>query len=485
MKKELLISSLLLTAVPVVANAEGQFATLKTKEACTNKTPEGKSHSAPYFSADCKTLYVLPSTKLPTLVVSPYFTGPLGVCKRYQIDDEIASSYKEDNKDLKEYIKVLNNKRTELAKESPQNTSAIESINAQLAKASQELKENNLEIKNIFEPYNRMLAVRAKIEVESDIMSEREAFAEVNKGLAVAPATITDSVLAIQKIDPSDTSLLKANFPGTILSDDAARKLNYNNQNVTLVSMNGGLSGVVDLSATTYCDAVLRKDVPDFSTDPKTLASIFNSAIALNLDYKVSVQVGTDVTLTSSVNSDFQEKLIQNTTQKSIYEISGLRERTIKGGIFNNLKITMDDGGVDLSYEDLFFKKGSSVIESFLKPLIGQFIENYFEQIENSNKEYKIFKEMPLAEVAVAAPGTTIERGPDQQVCETHKSGLFGWGRTTSCNNIPTYVTVNHDAIINMTQEQKEIITRENTAQFHANTTVFIRHNSLFGQVNK
>lgn len=495
MKTELIISTLFLFNLSTLEAAglpiEGQFATLKPHGNCDVIQPtDGKSHNSIYFSKDCSTAYVLPSLNMKKFIFTPYMTADTGICQRLA--------------QVQESLKGIDAKVVALDDLISKTQVKIESNDDPAKKAFLEEKvvffknQKNTILKEkttMLDPFYDTRALRTQIRVESDIMDEVAAYQQANLKpgsdaskiypTRFSPAIIDDSILEISLQDKKGIqgrTVLNVDFPGVAYFRSENEEKNLFNKNATLLEMNGSMSGIVDLSAVTFCSALTdpSKLVPN---DVKALTSIFESAVALNLQYKVRVQSGIKVSLNSSISThDFLNKFSDKIT-KTVYSRSEILGTLIEGDVINSLDIQLDDKGSSVELGKLLTTEDEKNVSeaNVVAPLISKFIKTYLDQVEAKLENLGLINVISDARAKEIAATTTTEVGSVTTICST-KSSWFGFSKSTSCHATPIFVQVNHDGVSNLIRSNTDSSTIENHMNLETNQTTYIRHSSTFGK---
>ena len=493
MKRNLILSSVLMLGQIVnvkAAPAEGQFAVLKPDYACTVNVPAGRSSSQVYFSKDCQTAYVLPSLNMKKTIIKPYFTADYGICNRFNQTVESLNDVDDQKKIVKANIKLLQAKYA-----TADDSASQESIKKRLDYFKSALLDLDNETETALRPFGKMAALRAQIRVESDMMEELAAFQAANLDTPVgningivypirfAPAQIETSLLAISAADKSDLrnqSVLKIDFPGTRFTPAASEKADYP-ADATLINMNGSMSGIVDISAMTYC-SVLKKNSEEFSNDESKMIEIFNSAVALNNEFHVKVQAGVKVKLTSEVKTiDFLNK-VEKSVRNELYTRDVFQAAMISGKILNDLKIEVDDKGVELDLAKVIF---SDEIDSNLEnlnpvvPLINKFISNHLKLVEAKLKSLGLLAELTKDDFVEKQAAITTEVHHYESICSSKRS-LFK--KSTSCSLQPVYMQVVHSGFSKARSEVADSSVIQQSMTFETNQTTTVKHTSTFGR---
>lgn len=488
MKTTLAISTILLSQMTYFSNpsiaSEGQFATLKPEKSCSIVVPEGKHHSPVYFSKDCQTAYILPSLKMKQIVSSPYLTADKGICQRYQ--NTIDSVFVLD-KSISYYKKLIKKLRTNLADETDENK--IISLKNKLEVLTKAYNEEINEKNDAFSIYEDTKALRAKITVESDVMDEVAAFQLANLNqldlknnttfpTRFVPASINESFLAISLKDekanansPKGRSVLNINFPGlqsTLTSD-----------NSKLIMMNGSMSGIIDLSATSLCGAITTPD-KIIENNEEHLKKIINNSIALNLDYKVKVQAGIKVNMKSSIQTKEFLNNFSNQIMNSAYTRTELLSQLIEGNVLNKLEIYTDDKGEAVDNMLFMIEKHDSEEKiDAISPIIMSFIKSYFDDIEEKLDSLGLTKKIDEKKALELKSIQTNEISGYTDIC-SKTSSFFGLKKSYKCTSTPVYVQVNHDALSKIIRENTDNSSITKEVVIEKNQTIQINHSSTF-----
>ena len=490
MKKELILLTLVNLSSPIFAQtgpADGQFPVLKPRNACEVIVPSGKNRSQVYFSQDCQTAYILPSTKMAKTVLKPYLLVDNRICNEYSDTFEMLREMKPAMKELRTYIFELNKQLKDLSDE---NTMRITSEKIKYFSSQLEVLEKNK--KDSLSRFSNIHAVRAQIRVETDIMSEVSAFQEANKGIVgtngsvvptrFVPAHITKSILAISpkdnEIEPEGRSTLKVSFPGIKYNPQENEKNEFDGD-AHLVEMNGSMSGVVDLSATTYCSNVFNQKMSYLDQD-QNLKTIFDSAVAINMAYQVPVQAGIRLFMNYHLSTkDFLASMRSNIVN-TVYSRDEFFGQMIEGDVLNGLEIQVDDKGLEFDLSQILLGQGEEDAEKevgTLGLLIGKFITEYMDAVESKLTKLNLLEKVPAEKAKEIAARTSSEIGGYQTTCKS-KSNWFKSSK--SCNTSPIYVTVNHAGISNFLKNVTDTSTISNKVIFESNQTTTVKHNSTF-----
>lgn len=493
MKRSLILSSVLMLGNVVhseAVEAVGQFAVLKPDYACTVNVPKGRSSSQVYFSKDCQTAYVLPSLNMRKTIIKPYFTADYGICNRYNQTIESLDSVDDQKKSVKATIKSLQAKYA-----AADDSGTQESLKIRLDYFKNALADLDRESEMVLRPFAKTAALRAQIRVESDMMEELSAFQAINIDAPVgnvngiiypvrfAPAQIESSLLAISAVDKSEIghqSVLKIDFPGTRYVPSALDKGDYPSD-ATLINMNGSMSGIVDISAMTYCSA-LKKASEEFSNQEDKMVEIFNSAVALNNEFQVKVQAGVKVKMISEIKTeDFLNK-VERSVRNELYTRDVFQAAMISGKILNDLKIQVDDKGVELDLAKVIFTDElDSNLENLnpIVPLINKFISNHLKLVESKLKSLGLLAELTKDEFVEKQAAITSELHHYESICSSKRS-LFK--KSTSCSLQPVYMQVVHSGFSRARSEVQDSSVVSQTMTFETNQTTTVKHTSTFGR---
>lgn len=486
MKKSLVLSAVLLMSQGAFAEAGGQFAVLKPDFACTVNPPHGSSSSQVYFSKDCQTAYILPSLNMKKTVLKPYYTADIGICNRYQQTIESISETDAEIKKIKKVISGLREKMSQMTDEA-----LTRSLQDKITYFTQSAAELRAEKDSALDPFYNTRAMRAQVRVESDIMDEVAAFQlanlnAVSTGKLVyptrfAPAQITDSLLAISAIDNTGgKTVLKVDFPATRYVPSIEEKNDYP-AGTTLLNMNGSMSGIVDLSAVTYCRA-LENTSHNFATEEEKMIEIFKTAVALNADYKVKVQAGVKLHMKSSINSkDFLSQMNKK-VENTLYTRNVFYGALVSGGLMNNLVIEVDDKGVEINLADVIFSENTDIAVENLSPivpLINKFIANHLKMVENKLLSLNVLTLLSEEQFVEKQGATTTEIHHYESICSSSRNWFK---KSTSCSLQPVYMQVNHNGISQTIGEISDNSNMDNEVTFETSQTTTVRHTSTFGK---
>lgn len=495
MKMNLIMA--LVLSIPVVgANDEtstGQFAVLKPKKSCEVVVPAGNNHNKVYFSEDCQTAYVLPSLKMVKTVIHPFRTADKGICLRYDmVVDSINKMQKTDLVVLESYNSSI--EALSLKIKSEDNNEVRKILQNDLVSVTNQRDEyqqkSEARDKKALKRFSESNALRAKISLSSDIMSEVAQFRAANQNLdnvnklypiRFVPVEISSSVLAISKkdlaSDAANTTVLKVDFPGVrVASSDASYP-----SDATLLKMNGAMSGIVDLNAITYCEAASRStSIADADTDNESdLKQIFDAAVQMNLDYKVKVQTGVKLFMKSSLKTIDLLERVQNTVTNTLYSRNEFLGVVVEGKVLNDLEIRIDDKGdkIDLT-KFIFGNVDDEENENGpMSNLIQSFISKYFNAVESRLEKLGVYNKMDFAKAKEVAAKTSTEIARYESVCSTSRSWFK---KTQSCSLQPVYVQINHDGISNILRSTVDNVDLGSTVNFEFDQTIELDHTSKF-----
>lgn len=459
--KKLLVLSLFLVVGALCAN--DNVAVLKPDQTCSINIPKGV-HSPVYFSKDCSVAYVLPSQKIKKTIFKPYFIGTAGACERYEQASTIADNYKKMTFDIVNHVKQLKHQsRMET------NLKKIIKINDQILAYNQQLIELNKLQNNIYKPFYESTAVRAQIRVESDILDEVSLFKAANiqnASLKIVPAEIGDAYLAISKKSNLETSALGTSFAGTVSSKDI--------DNVILIKMNGQMNGIVDLSTATYCEAIRKSN--DSATEEKELRKVFDSAVAINMDYEVRLQAGVKVNIGASLESDFLAQFQKKLIKKS-YTKQGLIQELVNENLINKLLLKVDyEKDEEFSMKDLLAKdlKDSNAISS-LGPMVGEFVRLFSNQLYQKLTDLKIINSIDKLD----AEELEANVSRDSEICDTRKISWMPWADSV-CKSETVFVKINNEIIADLLNKNIEISLYNQEMGYEPDRTILIKNTSAF-----
>lgn len=498
MKKEFIVSMLLLSfsnlgaqELPGHTPADGQFAVLKPQYSCEVNVPAGRSSAQVYFSKDCQTAYILPSLNMKKTILKPYFTADTGICQRFAQVKNSLSGIEAKINSLDE--KIAN---TEAKLEDAEDEAVIKMLKDKITFFKSQKDTLTSEQQTRLDPYYDAAAVRTQIRVESDAMDEVAAFqaanlANVNASSKVypvrfAPAQTTLGVLAISSMDTSKyrgRSVLKVTFPGVKYIPKKEDEGQFE-PDATLINMNGSMSGIVDLSAVTYCSVIESRNTK-VSTDEKDLIDIFNSAVALNYDFQVKVQAGVRVHMKSTLETrDFLSRM-QDRVTNTAFTRAELIGTMVSGGVLNNLEIQLDDKGSQYDLAQIIFGNPSEDADdtkSLIAPLISKFIKSHLDRMESKLEQLGVLTTISEVRAKEIKASTTTEIGGYNSICSS-SSSWFGLKKRQSCHSEPVYVQVNHDGISDLLKLNADNSSITDEMTIESNETTLVRHTSTFGKL--
>lgn len=486
MKALVLATSLFVSAAALAqVPADGQFAVLKPRLSCQVKVPKGKHHSQVYFSSDCQTAYVLPSLNMPKTVLRPLLIADHGICGR--LDNTIASLAGTDAKmkQLEVYIHQVNDQMAGAP------SSDFEFLERKKGYYNDQLKELEKYKTAALMPFFTTPALRAQVRVESDLMDAVAAFQEANKDtvsteairypIRFVPAHITTSVLAVSKKDVKTygKSTVKVDFPGLRYAATPEEQNKYGDD-ATLLYMNGSMSGIVDISAMTYC-GVAKSQGTNGPTESDLLKA-FDSAVAINMDYRVAVQAGVRLYMKADIKTlDFLTN-VQSRITNSAFRRDEFFGHIVSGEALNALEIQVDDKGFEVDLSKIIFSNGEEDAEKqtgLLSHLIGKFISDYLNLVEQKLTKLGILEQISEQKAKEIAAGETTEVGGYVTTCRS-SSSWFGLSRSKHCSTNPVYVQVKHDGISKLLKNYNDTSRIANEVVFETNQTTSVRHNSTF-----
>lgn len=490
MKKTNLILSVFLIAGPIAfADQEtgGQFAVLKPEEACEVKIPEGRSSSQVYFSHDCKTAYVLPSLNMKKTIMQPYLTADHRVCHRFE---QVLSRTDGYDAKISKLDLAISKLQDQLAEVSDENE--VARLEKQIVTLVKMRKDWSDEKNKALEPFYKTRALRTQITAMSDQMDEVAAFQLANisaissDGKIVptrfVPAHITNSILAISKVDDTDETVLNIDFPSRRYIPTEEEREGYKGQ-TTFLEMNGALSGIIDLSAVTYCSnlKLLGKEV---TSDLDVLKEVFHKAVAINNDFSVRVQSGVKLHMVSSVKTlDFLSEL-SNEIRNSEFRRDEFVGVLMSGKLANMLEVSIDDKGSNIDLKELLLKGDSEIEEegvSTIGMLFGKFIQQHLDTVESKLTKLGLLEKVNEVRAKEIQAGSRTEVAGYREVCKT-SSKYFGLKKTKHCSTSPVYVQVKVDGISRILKENSDSSEIRSEMLIQTNQTLAIKHTSTFGK---
>ncbi len=474
----LIINSIVSIIIPIASWASDvtQFAVLKTDKPCDINVPAGLSKSQVYFSKDCSTAFVLPSEKLNAQISDPILLAGS--------DDNFCQALTQQSSSIQKYrekIMLIENLiEKSLAKLDSATSDQRSALEAQIREYRVQIQYYQNEIRGIFKPFDDMAAIRVKYTLTSGVMDSVLAFQSANLvpganasasyPIRIMPAQISDSTLVISNPD-SDAymgrSVLKINFPGfkpspkENLSDDP---------NATFVAMNGGLSGIVDISTSAFCRNKAQ------STN---LSQIVGRSIALNLYYNVKVQTGVKLLVDAKIKTIDFLKNISNSIVKGKFQRREFTEGVLTGGLEGSINIVIDDKGKEYNLMSLITQKEDESELNPLAGLIGKVIKNYFERADDKLKQLGVFLEDTTPRAKEVDSGSEDVVVGQSTVCR-RKSGFLGIGASSSCSSQPIIVKMDRDGVSSLALSQLDNSYIQEQILFETNQTSTVLHSSTF-----
>lgn len=472
MKKILLLAGVAASGAQIAPAAEGQFPVLKTEKSCQLVVPEGQSESQVYFSKDCSTAYVLPPTKMKMKVSKPALLAGSedNLCVIFGQKLQASTGIVKRQEKLKDALDqiMLSNDGDYSAKEN------------RVRDIKRQIQLYDREVKNLMKPFDSMAAMRARVSLTNDVMESIRAFQDANKSaksegdkvypVRFMPAHLTESIAVISDADEFNDnarSVVKVNFPAEPAVPVAGVT---RDPNAKYLIMNGGLSGIVDISTSAYCR---NKD------NIASLDELFTSAVAVNLSFKTRVQVGVKVEAIAKIQTTNFLRNIESSIRKGKYMRDEFIRDVIVGGLENSLQVMIDDKGAEYKIADLLKTDADDKGKSPLGPLLGRFMTNYVERAEDKLEQLGIFtKEEPVRAPEVQNGTESVQTGTVRKCSSSSSWG--GLWKSSSCSNVPVYVQVDHDGLSAIIKDQKDESYIQESIHYETNETTTIQHTSQF-----
>lgn len=490
MKKILIGTSLIMATTPIThAGVEdGQFAVLKTTKACEVTVPAGHEPSQVYFSKDCQSAFILPPQKMKAQVSEPLLLAGA--------DDNYCKALDKNAATLERYQERI----TALSKEADKAVAKLGAANPdqrvglelQIKETRKQIAFYKKELNTIMKPFDDMGAMRVKYTLVNDVMNSVRAFMEANpvnpentsglRPVRFMPAQITDSILSISNSDPENLkgrSAIRVNFPGQVAKPADIRSKDPNS---VYVYMNGGMSGIVDISTSAWC-----KNKVGAST-PKEVAA---KSVAINLNYKVKVQTGVRVIIDAKIETKDFLRNMGNTITDNTYTRTDLTNHIVSGGLKNSIKIIVDDKGSEFDMAKLIALEEDSADSADpaskagigdlipLSTLIGKVLSNYINHAEDKLEALGIIERIQTPVAAPKDGGYENVQVGTRTVCSS-SSSWFGFVRSSSCRNEPIIVKVDqtgYSAIIDGLKDETFI---QDQVLFESNQVHTVNHTSTF-----
>ncbi|QLY26505.1 hypothetical protein [Bdellovibrio sp. KM01] len=475
MKNKLLVGTVLSLSMAQPAHAvpeESQFAVLKPEKSCQVKAPSVENQAPIYFSKDCNTAYVLPQKNIKAVKSWAKLPGAADrFCK--EILNKKSQSFDYDAK-IASLSAELDQVILKITEAPPEKKDLYK---LQIKELRKQIAYYTKRKNDIFGIYDLMPALRVKYTLEDRIMQNVEAYRVANElpdgsngPTKFTPALITSSTLVISRKSAKTTvgkTILNVDFPSYRVPAVAGVTLD---PEATYVAMNGGLTGLVDISTSAYCNS---KD------NREDLERLISETVALNLAYKVNVQTGIKLDVNATIKTTDFLNNIESYIERGKYTRRDFTQGVIAGGLDNSLSITIDDKGRPYSFDD--YMKGVADGEE-LSPfarIINKSIQQYFTRAENKLKQLGIFSEEPIAGAPEILPGTEDVATGTRQVCSSN-SGFFGIGASRSCSTQTIYTRVDRNGVSELTKDIKDDSWITERITLEANQTTTVDHTSGF-----
>ncbi|MNL18783.1 hypothetical protein D3C87_1399430 [compost metagenome] len=239
------------------------------------------------------------------------------------------------------------------------------------------------------------------------------------------------------------------------------------------VSMNGGLSGIVDISTVAYCAN---------KASGKTMEDVFAQAVAVNLVYKTRVQVGVKIEATASIQTKQFLRNMQNVIRKSKFNRGEFIADMISGGLENSLSVLIDDKGQAYKMAELLNNDDDGTEKSLIAPLLAKFMLNYVTRAEDKLEQLGVFTKGEPLRATEVSEGTEDVKVGERQVCNS-SSSLFGLIRSRVCNSYPIIVKMDRDGLSELIQSQQDDSYIQEHISYETNETTTIQHTSEFVRV--
>lgn len=477
MKKLILGTTLALALIPkaYAGSEEGQFAVLKTEKSCDINVPAGLSKSQVYFSKDCSTAFILPAEKLNAIISAPLMLAGSdeGFCSALAQESATLTSYKA------KIISLENQIDSAVKKLGTASAEQQVALQAQIKESRLQVAKYQKNIRGIFKPYDDMAAVRVKYSLMSSVMDSVLAFQTANLvpgqntgatyPVRFMPAQLAESTLVVSNPDAATyagRAVLKISFPGY---KPATTNVASDDPNATFVSMNGGLSGTVDISTSAYCRNRQKT---------ANLNEIIAQSVALNLYYSVKVQTGIKLFVDAKIKTADFLRNVSSLIQKGKFTRHEFTEDVIAGGLEGSINISLDDKGKEYDLMSLLTNTEDAEV-SPVSALVAKVIKNYFERAQDKLKQMGIFSDDPAPRAKEVANGTEDVVVGQRRVCRSN-SGFLGIGASSSCSTQPIIVQMDRDGVSQLAQSQNDTSYIQEQILFETNQTSTVLHTSTF-----
>lgn len=458
------------------ARSEGQFAVLKTSEACQINVPENGTANSYYFSHDCQTAYILPGRTIRMTVSEPVLgTGAReSTCRDFQLVEARTQKTRQQIESLQNYLEQLTKEQTD----------GLNMDQAKLHFDKMTVVQKNIEffekqIAKDMAHFDQVAALTGTITVSSDQAEQVALFSRVNpltvveplRPVRIVPAVIDGAVLSFRSNQISEDyhgkTILKINFPGrAVPSVDGVDAIESSS-----IAMNGGASGQVTISASAYC--ATKSVSPDF-----TNKQILANSLALNLAYKVRAQAGARLQIAARIETKDFVRVLSNTIVNGKFSRNDVVNQIVNGGLSSGLMLSIDDKGQKLDLSDLYMSRDEDQTNP-IAGLVGKVISNFVSNAESKLIQLGILEKLDAVKAKEVAAGSEDIVVGTRTVCSS-SSSWFGFLRKEHCSSSPIYVRVDRSGISEYLKTGADNSVIEQSVQFESEQTISLAHNSTF-----
>lgn len=427
--KFVLIAGTLLSSTISQAEVVGQMPTLKpTACAYSILVPEGLTNRT-YFSRDCKTVYITPreignlrfSKALKVGSASPE------ICRAVQKRKIRLENLPEA---LDKADKKIEDLREKLESASPEMVARYKDLITMYENDKINYKN---ELENGWAPFDTWPAARVQAFFETGLMQDVELFRKANEKLSnvsIQPMPINSGTLYFTPANKNSVrykGVLSIQVPGKTIQ-------NVNGQlPLSSVEMNGGLSGLVELSVPMVCDIVANPA----DIENKDLSG----SIVGNYYYTFYAEAGVKLQASAMIAAEDLGKIVNQDIQKAQFTRNELLNTVYNGNLMSHLMVSIDDGGHPVNKETSVLFKENEDGKTLTSILLGQVFAKYFEQIENKLIFNEYVSKMDVPAIKEVEPGEVTIPNGIVQVCSS-QSALFGIIQSRHCRQQVVYKKV-------------------------------------------
>ncbi|HPI39515.1 MAG TPA: hypothetical protein PLJ21_01845 [Pseudobdellovibrionaceae bacterium] len=428
----LTLSAISSIAGPAFSNTVGQMPTLKPN-ACgfSVKTPAGLTNRI-YFSRDCQTIYVTPREVGKLSFSNPLKTGSATpeICQAVK-KRETRLKYLSDLMDLTEEKTAKLRDKYEDA--SPEQALRIEKLMSLYENDTTKFRK---ELEKGWDPFDKWPAARIQVFFETGLQQDVDLFREENKGLtgiSIQAAPISDGAIYFTPSkNPSSTytGVLSIEVPGKKIQSNSAGSIELNS-----VYMNGGISGLAELSVPMVCDLL---------SNPNDITKTdFSPLIVGNYVYQINAEVGHRISASASITAEELGKFVDKEIIKTKFTRQELINQVYTGSLSSQLQISIDDGGsTQIGRGGQIFKENEEG-KSLSSLVLAKVLSTFFNNIEAKLLKLEIIEKIETPTLKDMEPGSETVQSGTIQVCQSNSS-LFGLIKSNHCRQQVIYRTLNY-----------------------------------------